>query len=102
MAQNVLNYKGNVIPRRSIRRLTQIEWESESEKRKRDQFTKKSMRFLVIRLRLHPLHQSLRKWIHLILTQGIMTMMIHLDGLMEIQLIPMIISQSLSIHSVIL
>ena len=39
MAQNVLNFKGNVVPRRSVRRLTQVEVESESEIRKRAQFT---------------------------------------------------------------
>ena len=39
MAQNVLNFKGNVVPRRSVRRLLPSEWESDSEKGKRDNFT---------------------------------------------------------------
>ena len=38
MAQNILNYNGNVVPRRSVRRLSQAELESDSEKRKRDEF----------------------------------------------------------------
>ena len=40
-AQNVLTYNGYVLPRRTVRRLTQVEWESESEKSKRDKFTDK-------------------------------------------------------------
>ena len=39
MAQNVLAYTGKVVPRRSLRRLTQVELESESEKSKRAKFT---------------------------------------------------------------
>ena len=39
MAQNILNFKGNVVPRRTVRRLKQSEIESESEKQKRSAFT---------------------------------------------------------------
>ena len=39
MAQNILNVHGIVIPRRSIRRLTQAEVESETERLKRREFT---------------------------------------------------------------
>ena len=40
MAQNVLNVHGNVVPRRSVRRLTQTEEDSETEKSKRAEITK--------------------------------------------------------------
>ena len=39
MAQNILNFKANVVPRRTVRRLKQSELESESEKQKRSAFT---------------------------------------------------------------
>ena len=38
MAQNVLTHKGIVVPRRSVRKLTQREVEMDSEKKKRSQF----------------------------------------------------------------
>ena len=38
MAQNILNVHGNVLPRRSLRCLTQAEMNSPTEKRKRDDF----------------------------------------------------------------
>ena len=38
MAQNILTHKGKVVPRRSFRRLTESELQSEVEKRKRDRF----------------------------------------------------------------
>ena len=46
MALNVLNYKGNVVPRRSVRHLTQGELGSESEKLKRSQFLENITRIL--------------------------------------------------------
>ena len=46
MALNVLNYKGNVVPRRSVRHLTQGELGSESEKLKRSQFVENITRIL--------------------------------------------------------
>ena len=39
MAQNILTVHGTVVPRRSLRRLTQQEWASEAEKTKRQEFT---------------------------------------------------------------
>ena len=38
MAQNVLNVHGNIVPRRSIRRLTSLEKESNTEIIKRNEF----------------------------------------------------------------
>ena len=38
MAQNVLSHKGIVLPRRSVRKLTQREIEMDSEKKKRSTF----------------------------------------------------------------
>ena len=42
MVQNILNVHGNVIPRCSVRRLTQTEENTEVEKSKRAEFTKLS------------------------------------------------------------
>ena len=39
MAQKILNFKGNVVPRKTVRRLKQSEIESESEKQKRSALT---------------------------------------------------------------
>ena len=40
MAQNILNIHGKVLPRRSVRRLTQAELHSPAEISKRDEFDK--------------------------------------------------------------
>ena len=54
MALNILNYKGNVVPRRSVRRLTQVELDSESEKLKRSQFVENITSILGDSLSLPP------------------------------------------------
>ena len=41
MAQNLRTHKGVVVPRRSVRKLTDQEWEMESEKNKRADFDKR-------------------------------------------------------------
>ena len=54
MAQNILNFKGNVLPRRTVRRLKLAEIESESEKQKRSAFTTNIMKRLGDSLSLPP------------------------------------------------